>query len=227
MIYWLVQPGDALPDNPETQLSVAEAATWATFTVPKRRADWLLGRVTAKQLLQSYLNNETGETPDAQRITVAADADGAPYATLDGARLPISLSVSHSHETAFCALDDGQGVSVGADIEYVERRDPAFLTDFFTAGEQAWAATAADPELAATLLWSAKEAVLKAMREGLRIDTKQLEITIPALADSREEWTELAVRFVPELKARYPGTWTLWWRRYGAFVLTLAQRTEP
>lgn len=224
MIHWFVQPADALPADAESMLSVAEAATYAALSVPKRRADWLLGRVTAKQLVQSYLNNRGGDAPDLQRIAIAADADGAPYATLDGERLPLSLSISHSHATALCALNDEPGVTAGADIEFVERRDPAFVKDFFTAREQAWAASVDDADLATTLLWSAKEAVLKALREGLRIDTKQLEVTVPPFAAPPEEWTGISVTLAPELAVRFPGAWALWWRGYGAFVLSLAQR---
>lgn len=225
MIHWLVQPAEALPSSPESLLSVGEAATWAALTVPKRRADWLLGRVTAKQLVQAYLNNRDADAPSMQRLAIAANFDGAPYATLDGERLPLSLSISHSHATAFCALNDAPGVTVGADIEFVERRDPAFLKDFFTAREQAWAVSLDDPDLGGTLLWSAKEAVLKAMREGLRIDTKQLEISVPPFGDAPEEWTEISVTLAPELAERFSGVWMLWWRVYGAFVLGLAQRT--
>lgn len=226
MIHWLVQPAAALPEDAEALLSAAEAAAFATFTVPKRRADWLLGRVTAKQLVQSYLNNTHGAAPTLDRISIAADADGAPYGMLDGARLPPSLSISHSHATALCALSDEPGVNVGADIEFVEARDPAFLRDFFTEREQAWAAASAEPDVATTLLWSAKEAVLKALREGLRIDTKQLEITVPPFAAPPAEWAEIAVTLTPELAARFPGTWSTWWRGRPGFVLTLAQRTH-
>lgn len=224
MIHWLVQPAEALPENAESTLSADEAATYAALTVPKRRGDWLLGRITAKQLVQSYLNNMSGQIPALGRIAIAADADGAPFALLDGARLPLSLSISHSHATAFCALCDEPGIAIGADIEFVERRVPAFVRDFFTEREQAWAAASVEPDLAATLLWSAKEAVLKALREGLRIDTKQVEIFVPPFAAPPDSWDDVKVSLAPELAARYPGEWSAWWRGHGVFVLTIARR---
>jgi 4'-phosphopantetheinyl transferase len=229
MIQWLLQAASALPETPEALLSGGETQAYATLTVPKRRADWLLGRITAKQLVQAYLN-ETGSGPVAlDRISIAADADGAPYALLDGERLPISLSISHSHATALCALAAGQGATVGADIEFIEARDPAFTADFFTATEQV--AISAAPEalrdLYVTLAWSAKEALLKALREGLRIDTRQIEVTVPAEGRVLDDWLPLEVSLDDALAERYPGECSSWWRRHDGSVLTLALYAPP
>ncbi len=222
MIHWLVQSASSLPDPlPPGVLSGGEAATLAGLVLPKRRADWLLGRLTAKQLVQSYLQKADQGTPPLDAIAIAADPNGAPYAGLHGARLPLSLSISHSHGTAFCALVDAAGgASLGCDIEQIERRDAAFGRDFFTTHEQAQAATAPDPDAALTALWSAKEAVLKALREGLRLDTRQVEIALPAVLS--EEWSPLAVALDAELAARFPGVWSAWVRRHAGFMLTLA-----
>jgi hypothetical protein len=72
------------------------------------------------------------------------------------------------------------GVPFGADLETVEPRSPAFMEDFFLASERAWVGS--HPEsaraAAATLVWSVKESVLKALRTGLREDTRAVE-TLP------------------------------------------------
>jgi phosphopantetheinyl transferase (holo-ACP synthase) len=67
---------------------------------------------------------------------------------------------------------------VGADVEHVESRDPAFVHDFFTPNEGALVSNCPTlwRDTFVTILWSAKEAVLKAIRYGLRVDTRRVEI---------------------------------------------------
>lgn len=235
MIHWLTQPSTALPADAAAFLSPAEAATYAALKMPKRRSDWLLGRFTAKQLVAEYLGgmgSVSGTANEARllrNIVIAADADGAPYVTLGGARLPATLSISHSHGMAFCAIEETlEGQTVGCDIEYIEPRDPAFLRDFFTPAEQAAAQAWPQPDVATTLLWSGKEAVLKALREGLRVDTKQVQIALPAalLAAPDKRWAPLGVTLAPALAQRFPGAWAGWASRQGDFVLTMALHTQ-
>src|SRR3954470_9820231 len=67
-----VPPGDAW-------LGERERATLAALRVPKRRADWRLGRWTAKAALAAWLGR------DGVEIAVLAAAGGAPGAGLGGA----------------------------------------------------------------------------------------------------------------------------------------------
>lgn len=235
MIHWLFQPAAGMPAEPHLRslLSEEEAAALARYTVPKRRADWLLGRWTAKQLVQTYLHEQDGGDMPLDRIVILADPDGAPAVSLAHAdcgarrleRLAVSLSISHSHGHALCALCAEPGTTVGADLEYIEARDPGFTADFFTPAEQV--AVAAAPERLrathVTALWSAKEAVLKALREGLRVDTRAVEITLPAALT--EEWLPLGIEVTAELAALRPGEWSGWGRLHAGFVLTMAHRS--
>lgn len=234
MISFLVQFATSLPAHARQALSHSEATTYAALKVPKRRSDWLLGRVTAKQLVAEYmggmdsLRGTANEARLLSHIVIVVDTDGAPYVTLGGERLPVTLSISHSHGTAFCAIEETlEGQTVGCDIEYIEARDPAFLSDFFTPQEQAAALAWPEPNTATTLLWSGKEAVLKALREGLRIDTKQVQIALPAarLAAPYENWAPLGITLAPALAERFPGAWAGWASRHSDFVLTMAVRT--
>ncbi|MGL4648825.1 MAG: 4'-phosphopantetheinyl transferase family protein [Caldilineaceae bacterium] len=227
MIHWLIQPGASLPADAEEALGPIEGATYARFTLPKRRSDWLLGRHTAKQLVQQALA-QAGQTVALTEVEIVADGDGAPVVWRVGERLPLCLSISHSHNTAFCALmeQSNPGESLGADIEFIEPRDTAFVADFFTAREQAQIA-AAPPEARdrlVTATWSAKEAVLKALREGLRIDTKLVECFFDNPAD--DAWTPYTIVINPALNhPRAGGRWSGWWRTQDRFVLTLAERS--
>lgn len=181
---------------------------------------------------------------------------GLPVPRVSGMRLPISLSISHSSELALCALyaaasdgwqdgavDDGFPagglVQVGVDIEGVEPRSDAFVQSYFAADELRWIGQALGDEqaLLATVTWSAKEAVLKALRLGLTVDTRQVSC-LPATGlelsgSAQDGWSEVHVQCDPALlpeALRLAGRPASaadcvvrgWWRREGRCVLTLA-----
>jgi len=169
--------------------------------------------------------------------------------TIDGhdGRLPVSLSISHSHGYAICALiasheGDSAGVrgvryALGCDIEFIEPREDNFVRGFFAAEEMAAVATVAGEQHAmlVTAIWSAKEAVLKALREGLRIDTRRIICRFQGF-DAPQEWTPFEAVLDAELVTQFPGPltdvrgsegaigWSCWWRVHERFVLTLAVR---
>ena len=222
-------------------LSASERRTYAGLRFPKRRHEWLLGRWTAKQLLQRSLEAYRGLPLPA--ISVNVDPDGAPYLSVDGeGRLPASLSISHRSGLAFCALSPGVSPSIGADIERVEPRAAAFVNDFFTPGEaeRVWACPQTVRDTMVTAIWSAKEAVLKALREGLRMDTRSVDIghvsgieipapTVQTLHPSTTmrhvgdkapdaQWQPVAVTCSTPGMLRFAA----WWRPDGDNVLTMA-----
>lgn len=104
------------------------------------------------------------------------------------------------------------GARLGVDLERVEARPAGFLADWFTDAEQAFVALAAAPPLAATLVWSAKEAVMKALREGLRIPAKAVEVA-PETGPADGAWRPFSARGPRE------ASWSGWWRADEAFVL--------
>jgi phosphopantetheinyl transferase (holo-ACP synthase) len=132
-------------------------------------------------------------------------------------------------------------VQVGVDIEGVEARSDSFVQAYFAADEMHWIGQALDDEqaLMATITWSAKEAVLKALQLGLTVDTRRV-VCLPATgmeltANAEHSWSEVHVQIAPDLlpealrrAGRLPPTsdyeWQIrgWWRRAGHFVLTLA-----
>lgn len=232
MVLYLLQTFAAHPDlatgqAPAGLLHPFEEAQLAGLRVVKRRREWVLGRWTAKHLVRLYLAQREGRPPPAPAdIVIGADPDGAPYVALASAddliRLPLSLSLSHSGDRAFCALDDRPGVTVGADIERVEPREPGFVAQFFTPAEQAAVAAAIPTERdeLITAIWSGKEAVLKALRLGLRVDTRQLSC-LPTGATAAEGWLRLTIAD-EGLPLATPVRLHGWWRTEDGFVQTLA-----
>lgn len=227
MIYWLVQSTADCPFESDEWLSAVERERYAAFTVPKRRHDWLLGRWTAKRLLQAALRQETGRSVPLSDWVIRTGADGAPEVSVPHQlrNLPglatLALSISHSGEYALCAASLRPVKSLlGADIERVEARDEAFVRDFFTEAEQAQvahASTALRPRLM-TAIWSGKEAALKALRLGLREDTR----TVTCVLEPREPFPRSWTPFRLEWRERAAPTLFGWWRMLNAeYVLTL------
>ena len=273
MIHWLVQSLDDCPeilrgDATPGWLGAAERERLAGFKVEKRRRDWLLGRWTAKHLVQRYLAQTTGETPALDAIFIGADADGAPYASCEGRgargeeRLPVSLSISHSHGTAFCGVVEIRRLgdyeigdwrlgaapqspisnlqslnpsisqspvrpSLGCDLELIEPREGNFLDNFFTAAEVAAVRALREldvmqGDVLTTAIWSGKEAVLKALREGLRIDTRRITCRFDAFDAPPQEWAPFVVSLDAGVAAQFPGHWSGWWRVDRQYVYSMA-----
>jgi 4'-phosphopantetheinyl transferase len=216
-IYWLEQTElDVPPAN--DWLSAHERSCLATLRFLKRRSDWRLGRWTAKQALAAYLNLPT-DLLFLPNLEVRAAACGAPEAFLYGQPAAIAISLSHRAGTALCAV--GPGRNFGCDLELVEPRSAAFVDDYFTADERALVGDTplSERPLLLALLWSAKESALKALRVGLRLDTRCMSV-IPSLAER-----PLAVDSGPwcSLRVHYSNTQTFsgWWRRETDLVRTV------
>jgi 4'-phosphopantetheinyl transferase len=238
--------------RPGDHLTAAERARLEGLRVPKRRADWLLGRAAAKAVVARALREVLPEEWPAVAIEIASEPSGVPYARLAaeaapiagyeaGERLPVSLSISHTEGHALCAavFHAPRGPApatpgLGADLGAVEPRSPAFVETYFTEREQRWVRGAARPErdLRANVVWCAKEAALKALGLGLTVDTRDVECQPedgPAdaaawpLAPAAGGWRPFAATCSA---TNAPAAAPLHgiWRRIEGFVVTLAVR---
>lgn len=233
-IHWLVQeiadyPRIAEGVAPQGLLSEQESAKLATLHVDKRRRDWLLGRLTAKQLLQVFLQDEMGQSLPLDQIVIDNDSEGAPFASMNEERLACSLSISHSNGAALCAVHPS--VTVGADMERIETRDWSFVRSYFTPSEivQVEDALPEQRDLLSTAIWSGKEAVLKVLREGLRLDTRLIECRFDPVKASTTDWIPFGISWQMAVPDADPIRWSGWWRLYHKahpFVLTLATKEK-
>lgn len=221
-VYWLEQSeADIPPDS--AWLSASEAARVENMRFAKRRTDWLLGRWTAKCALATYLRSPA-HLEALAGIEVRPAPSGAPDAFLDGEPVGASISLSHRAGVAICAVATA-GVVLGCDLELIEPRAGGFAADYFTSQERALLATlsADDRPAVITLLWSAKESVLKALREGLRLDTRCVAVDLGESSSfpAQDRWSPFQICHSD--RRVFHG----WWRQRGALVRTMVSTPPP
>jgi 4'-phosphopantetheinyl transferase len=217
---YAIQSAADVPQDDEW-LAYREEQELRTLRFAPRRRDWRLGRWTAKRLLGAQLTRVGWRIP-LDQIEIRAAADGAPEAWIDQLRAPYALSLSHREGRAVAAIAD-PATSLGCDLEHIEPHGDDLVEDFFTAAERRLVerASPAERDRSTAVLWSAKESALKALREGLRLDTRAVEVE---LFPEGAEWSRLLVRY-PEGRRDLYGHW----RTEGDLVLTVVSsaRTEP
>jgi len=175
-ILWLEQSIDEIPTS-DVWLSPTEKLLLDAMRFPKRRADWRLGRWTAKRVVSAYLCRPC--VPDRLSvIEIRSATSGAPEAFFENEPAGVSISITHRVGIAACAVAPSETL-IGCDLELIELRSDAFLADYFTTSEQALVQGVSDAEqiVVSTLLWSAKESALKALKMGLRFDTRSVEVS--------------------------------------------------
>jgi len=178
--------------EPGTALSGREAAVYAAFRIEKRRSEWLAGRLAAKALLA-----EDGEKP--AELEIGMDRLGRPCC---GARL---VSISHSNGWALAAVKPGT-TFLGADLEKIEERHPAWYSDYFHPSEL----PKPDPS-EGTRLWALKEALMKALGLGLMADPMDIRVTDKVVFTGKplERYRELgSPHFTVEARPFPAGFWT-------------------
>ena len=139
--------------------------------------------------------------------------------------------------------------ALGCDLEVIEPHSDAFIADYFATEEQALVARAApaDRPWLVTLLWSAKESALKALRAGLRLDTRRVIVTLVDVLRSQNAEGEVCV---PEESVKNPGfaarqpdavngwrplrvrhihdqTFLGWWQHTGNLLRTIVAAPPP
>jgi len=219
-VYWLEQTEADVPAAGEW-LAIGETISLSRLRFPKRRADWRLGRWTAKRAVAAYLR-EPADLRALSRIEIRAAPSGAPEAFAGDLPAPVTVSLSHREGVALCAVGP-PGAALGCDLEIVEPRCAAFAAEYFTEEEQAAIRQAAgntDRYRLLALLWSAKESVLKALGEGLRLDPRDVRITAPATGCDPEVWNSFQARHA---NRAFGG----WWRQNGPLIRTLAADPAP
>ena len=161
-------------------LSEQERHRWYAFPAKgKRRTEWLLGRIAAKDAVRQWALDNFGLTIAPVDISIVATATGKPV--IECARLVQittlpDLSISHSQGYTVAALGT-PGNLIGVDLQKKISTSHAddLLVAAFGPAEQSWLQTGG-PEVAVSL-WCAKEAAAKAVGLGLGGDPRKWKIT--------------------------------------------------
>lgn len=222
-VYWLEQTVADVPEENDW-LSAREAASLDALRFNKRRTDWLLGRWTAKRALSECLNMPTHPQVFG-KMEIRPAQSGAPEVFIDNRPAAVTISLSHRSGVAACAVAN-PGVDLGCDLEMVEPHSDAFVLDYFTLEEQALVARASvgDRDRLVALLWSAKESALKALHQGLRLDTRCVVVS-PFESCDLNGWSRMLVRYNGDhANGRvFHG----WWQLAGNILRTVVAAPPP
>jgi phosphopantetheine--protein transferase-like protein len=182
--------------------SLEEQAEYSRFKVIKRQFEWISSRIASKKMIRQILKGEKLNFPD---IRIQKEETGQPYIYITGqGRLEGKFSLSHSNGFVFCGYSPAKEIKFGLDIEKIEDRTLEFVQDFFTPWEIEKYLTLdkSDNNEYTTMVWSAKEAVLKTMGLGLSIDTRKVEIVPKSIRKKPPGWNECSAQIIisPNLK---------------------------
>jgi phosphopantetheinyl transferase/malonyl CoA-acyl carrier protein transacylase len=158
-------------------LSLTERLKWREMGgTTHRRAEWLLGRIAAKDSVRHCLQTRYGRKWAAADIRIETDEAGKPCPQGEwrrhcGARMDISITHTTDHIVAAVAPNACLGIDI-------EKRDRAISDDFAAAAfgvtEQEIAAESGEGATALFRFWCAKEALVKALGTGLRYGASDL-----------------------------------------------------
>ena len=219
-VYWLEQTeADVPPEN--DWLSPSEAILLNGMRFAKRRGDWRLGRWTAKRALASFWNWPAAP-PALAEIEICPAPTGAPEVLLSQSPAAVSISLSHRAGRAMCAVSLPGG-TLGCDLEIIEPRTEAFVADYFVSEERELIASAhmAERFQLVALLWSGKESALKALRTGLRLDTRSVVVMPMEDSFNVNGWSPLEVR------CSEGRVFQGWWQRANNVLRTLVSDPAP
>jgi 3-oxoacyl-(acyl-carrier-protein) synthase/NAD(P)-dependent dehydrogenase (short-subunit alcohol dehydrogenase family)/phosphopantetheinyl transferase/acyl carrier protein len=196
-------------ERPEEWLTRTEMDELGTRGSGQRQRDQLAGRIAAKRALSRL----TGVRPHTIRIV---ETEGGE---------PVAEIPDHPEARVSIAYLDGLAVAmavsrgrVGIDLERIEHRKSASSEDWFDPSEQALVGD--DPERQ-TLVWTIKEAVLKALGAGLALPPR--DVVVRTLGDGGAN-VELLATAADVHQEVGGGRVIVKWRRDGDLFLVATAR---
>jgi 4'-phosphopantetheinyl transferase len=160
----------SLAEHLEQFLHPNEINYFRGLQFPLRQTSFLLGRHAAKQVLTAFF----GE-PDPTLIEVCTGIFCQPLVKYRSVEKP-ELTIAHCQDAAV-AIACQTGHPVGVDLEYLDRKRSQVLEDQFTKVElQLLEPLHEKDEISFLLLWTAKEALSKALKCGLTVPFEVLEV---------------------------------------------------
>ena len=147
----------------EHLLGAREQVFYQTLRFPKRRVEWLGGRVALKRVVKKIY-----PAYDFKQIEVLPQESGKPRLVVGEELLPLAHSLTHSNGFAVAAVS-AEEPFLGIDLEKVAPRIQAWKRDFFHPDE-----LTADGDEFLTALWTQKEALVKLLGVGLSLRSDEV-----------------------------------------------------
>jgi 4'-phosphopantetheinyl transferase len=168
---WSLQTGPFVGDDAQALLSDDERARQRSFVSPDLRRRFGAARAGLRTLLGRHLDL------DPRRLAFATNEFGKPRVTGDG---QVHFNLSHCEERAVLAISDTAEVGIDLEcerpIEHVDLAKRYFHPNEVTA--IAASPDEAEQRRAFFLVWTLKEAVVKALGTGLSTPLDSFEIAI-------------------------------------------------
>ncbi|MBS2007130.1 MAG: polyketide synthase dehydratase domain-containing protein [Cyanobacteria bacterium SZAS TMP-1] len=163
-------------------LTRAEQTLWRDGgRTKKRKLDWLLGRIAAKEAVRKLVQNLIGQVLGPHDIEIINIDSGAPVVRFTSGVLPeILVSISHTQGLAVALATPAGAVKPGIDAEVIREREPSFARTFLKPHELSYLAGCPQDRVNAELtrFWSAKEALYKA--SGGIVEMSSFELATPS-----------------------------------------------
>lgn len=173
---WSIDDDPASPEECKRLLSEDERARARRFKHKRNSQRFVSCRARLRATLARY----TGNRPE--RLDMRQGTRAKPYLAAGPA-----FNLSHSGSRALLAVTEDRDVALGVDIEQIRPVDDDLEALAFTGAECA-ALRALAPkarEHAFFLGWTRKEAVLKAVGDGLYTDPRRLAVTLDPSGPAR------------------------------------------
>jgi len=152
----------------ENYLTEKEINVSKKFRNEKRKIEYFSGVIASKECYLKQSSNNLSYND----IEIQKDEKGKPiyYSRKDNQKLPLNLSISHSHDFSIAALSKNL---IGIDLELIESRSPSFYKEVFTESERQ---IISENDQLGTIYWTAKEAFSKAIGEGFHVNFRDIEL---------------------------------------------------
>ncbi len=163
------------------RLKKLSARELTVFKTKESKTDrWLTGRILAKQTLNFLLKGKGILPYTFSDISILPNNEGLPILyDRNGSNLDFIISISHSCKfTAVGIVPKCKKINFGIDLEKIRSFDPATITAFMTPFEKSFYNKTPNKQKdnLATMIWTGKESILKALGTGLRIHPNRVEI---------------------------------------------------
>ena len=143
-----------------------------------RRAEWLFGRIAAKEAVRRFLNDFYQARWSDADVEIDRSPRGKPIASGTWRTfLTTKLDIAIAHTAQFVVAVAAASARVGVDVEAASRvLSDDFAKNVFSAEEHELGAETANPAQTFLRFWCAKEAVSKALGTGIAYDPDQMNV---------------------------------------------------